>query len=52
MGRYEQCEYAWVHLERWLSGLRQRFTKPPFPHGNRGFESHSLRKHELARGSL
>ncbi len=31
-------------MERWLSGLRQRFTKPPFSYENRGFESHSLRK--------
>ena len=32
-----------LSLERWPSGLRQRFTKPPFLYWNREFESHSLR---------
>ncbi len=36
-------------LERWLSGLRQRFTKPPFSQENRGFESHSLRRENYAQ---
>ena len=30
--------------EAWMSGLNQRFTKPPFLNRNREFESHRLRK--------
>ena len=31
-------------MERWVSGLNQRFTKPPFLCWNREFESRSFRK--------
>ncbi len=32
------------HMEDWVSGLNQRFTKPPSLNRDREFESHILRK--------
>ncbi len=39
-------------MDEWVSGLNQRFTKPPSPKKDREFESHLIRLGKISKIDL